>query len=424
MIASLMKKTLFGLTHCILAVLLSTTAHGQTGDWYLAPAVVYTNNDNDGTSVDSVGGGQLSFGRAVTDRISLEGLLGYSDFEGSPGHQNFEASFNVLGISIPDSAISPYVLAGVGYLGTDFDNGGEENRPAGILGIGVIWALGDGSVSLRAEYRARFAYEQHNNLIDRITTLGLQFSFGGSPKSSLDSDRDGVADDWDRCPATAPGVEVDDTGCERDSDGDGVVNHADACPNTPAGVLVDSFGCRRDSDRDGVSDDKDQCPNTLARAAVDGNGCERDDDGDKVVNRLDKCPNTTVGVRVDVNGCEFRNVIELPGVNFASNADRLLPGSEQVLTDAAATLTKYPDLVVEVAGHTDSDGSAAHNRGLSERRANAVRDYMINAGVDPDNLSALGYGEAYPIADNATAQGKAANRRVVLRILRSMQHKR
>ncbi len=121
--------------------------------------------------------------------------------------------------------------------------------------------------------------------------------------------------------------------------------------------------------------------------------------------------------RVDVYGCEIRDVIELPGVNFTSNAVRLLPGALQVLTDAAATLKKYPDLVVEVAGHTDSDGSAANNQDLSERRANTVRHYLITAGVDPANLSAKEYGEARPIADNATAQGKAANRRVELRIL-------
>ncbi len=419
MVASSVKKTLFRLTHCLLAVLLSTAAHGQNGEWYVAPAVVYTDADGDRNLDDSLAGGQLRFGRPVTERISLEGLLGYSNIKGVPAQKHWDASFNVLRFVNRDSAISPYLLAGVGYLGTDFDNGGEENRPAGNLGIGIIWALGDGVVSLRAEYRARYAYEQHNTLIDRITTLGLQFSFGGGgrPKTSFDTDGDGVVDHWDRCLSTAPGVAVDNNGCEPDSDGDGVADSADACPNTPAGVPVDSFGCRRDSDRDSVADDQDQCPNTVARAAVYANGCERDEDGDMVVNRLDKCPSTTVGVRVDVNGCEIRDVIELPGVNFASNTDRLLLGAEQVLIDAAATLRKHPDLVVEVAGHTDSDGSVVNNQGLSERRANTVRDYMINAGANAANLSARGYGEARPIADNATAQGKAANRRVVLRIL-------
>ena len=130
-----------------------------------------------------------------------------------------------------------------------------------------------------------------------------------------------------------------------------------------------------------------------------------------------KGPNTRAGVRVDVNGCEITDVIELPGVNFETNSDRLLPGAEGVLGDAAATLRMHPDLRVEVAGHTDSQGAAEYNQGLSERRAYTVRDYLINAGVPASQLTARGYGEAEPVADNATAVGRAQNRRVELRII-------
>jgi len=107
----------------------------------------------------------------------------------------------------------------------------------------------------------------------------------------------------------------------------------------------------------------------------------------------------------------------LPGVNFASGTDRVLAGAEQILIDAAATLKKHPDLVIEVAGHTDTDGAVLDNQGLSERRANTVRDYLINAGVDAARLTVRGYGESRIIADDTTPQGKAANRRVELRIL-------
>jgi OOP family OmpA-OmpF porin len=286
------------------------------------------------------------------------------------------------------------------------------------VGLGVLWTLGQSSVAIRLEYRARLAYEDQNNLTDRIATLGLQFSFGARTTTGFDSDEDGVIDHWDRCPQTPRGVAVDTTGCEVDSDGDGVPNGADACPNTPAGTEVDSFGCPRDGDGDGVPNNKDRCPNTAPGAKVGANGCEKDADGDRVIDRLDRCPNTRAGVRVDINGCEITDVIQLPGVNFVSGSDRLLPGTAQILTDAAATLRKYPSMVVEVAGHTDSDGTAANNLGLSERRANTVRDFLVKAGVPPGNLSARGYGEARPIADNATARGKAINRRVELRILR------
>ena len=119
---------------------------------------------------------------------------------------------------------------------------------------------------------------------------------------------------------------------------------------------------------------------------------------------------------MDVKGCEIREAIRLQGVNFETNSDRLLPGAEQVLDDAAASLVRNPTIHVEVAGHTDSQGAADYNEGLSERRAITVRDYLIGKGVSADRMTVRGYGEAEPIADNSTAAGRAQNRRVVLRI--------
>ena len=418
-----MKKPLLGLTFFLLAVLLATTAQAQSDDWYFAIAAVNTDDDKDRVIDDSTAGAQLSLGRAVSEHISLEGMVGYSDISGFPGQKHLDVSLNLLAMTNRDSAFSLYFLAGVGYLRTETGpTAVEENRPSGTAGLGFIWRLGNSPVSIRGEYRARLAYEDTNDLTDtdltdRIGTLGLQFSFGGGRTSTrVDSDGDGVRDNRDRCPRTPRGVAVNNVGCEVDTDGDGVPNGADACPNTFLGTEVDAYGCPRDDDGDGVPNDKDQCPNTIADAAVSANGCEQDDDGDNVINHLDRCPNTRAGVRVDINGCEITDVIRLPGVNFVSASDRLLPGTERVLMDAAATLRKHPDLVVQVAGHTDSDGTAANNRGLSERRANTVRDFLIRAGANPANLSVRGYGEAYPIADNATAQGKAMNRRVELRI--------
>jgi len=414
------NKTLSGLTVCMLAMLLSVTAHAERGHWYVTPSLVYTDDDGDRNIDDSIAGGQITLGRTITGNLSFEGLLGYSSIPstrgGASAEKHLEAGVNLLLFMNRKSAFSPYFLLGLGYLGTEYENGGEENRPTGSAGLGFKWDLGR-YVTLKAEHRARVAYESANSLVDRITTLGFQVSFGEKAPRFIDTDADGVADHFDWCPGTSSGAEVDDKGCEPDGDGDSVVNNVDACPNTPPGVLVDAIGCPPDNDGDGVADHWDRCPNTVTGAVINADGCEWDNDGDKVVDRLDRCPNTTGGVRVDVNGCEIRDVIKLPGVNFATNSDRLLPGTEQVLADAAATLRKYQDLVVEVAGHTDSDGSAFNNQGLSERRASTVRDYMINAGADPANLSVHGYGEARPIADNVTAHGKATNRRVELRIL-------
>jgi outer membrane protein OmpA-like peptidoglycan-associated protein len=146
-------------------------------------------------------------------------------------------------------------------------------------------------------------------------------------------------------------------------------------------------------------------------AAIDG-----DADGDSIPDSRDRCPNTPPPLRVDSNGCEIKQEIRLPGVNFASDSAQLLTGSQAVLDDAVATLRRYPDLRIEIAGHTDSSGAAAYNQTLSARRAQAVLSYFAAAGVI-NALTARGYGEDQPVADNATADGRALNRRVLLRIL-------
>jgi outer membrane protein OmpA-like peptidoglycan-associated protein len=173
----------------------------------------------------------------------------------------------------------------------------------------------------------------------------------------------------------------------------------------------------RDGDNDGVQDRADACPDSLSGAVVDQYGCDVDTDRDGVSNSDDECPNSTPAAPVDVRGCEIADEIRLPDVKFETNSDRLMPGSEQVLDDAATTLIRNPGLLVEVAGHTDSRGDADHNLGLSERRAKTVRDYLITRGVDEGRLSWRGYGETQPIGDNDVAEGRETNRRVVLRVL-------
>jgi OmpA-OmpF porin, OOP family len=232
----------------------------------------------------------------------------------------------------------------------------------------------------------------------------------------LDSDGDGVVDRLDRCPDTPAGARVDARGCELDSDGDGVVDRLDRCPDTPTGARVDARGCELDSDGDGVIDRLDRCPETPAGARVDVYGCELDSDGDGVVDRLDQCPNTPSGVKVDDKGCPPPMVIELRGVNFDNDRATLRPDAVFVLESAVTTLQRNPGLKVEIAGHTDSVGSDAHNLDLSERRAKAVMDYFISRGINADNLSAKGYGKSQPIADNETEAGRASNRRVELRV--------
>ncbi|HEY2145388.1 MAG TPA: OmpA family protein [Steroidobacteraceae bacterium] len=108
--------------------------------------------------------------------------------------------------------------------------------------------------------------------------------------------------------------------------------------------------------------------------------------------------------------------IKLPRVEFETDKAVLRPESAQTLDSAVATLKKYPEMIIEVAGHTDSRGGKQHNVGLSERRAESVMQYLKEHGVT-NRMTAHGYGEEEPIADNKTAEGRAANRRVGLRIV-------
>jgi OOP family OmpA-OmpF porin len=113
-----------------------------------------------------------------------------------------------------------------------------------------------------------------------------------------------------------------------------------------------------------------------------------------------------------------RDVVVLKGVNFANNSAQLTPASTTVLDEVAATLVKRRDIRAEVAGHTDDRGEANYNRSLSQRRAESVRSYLVSKGVDASRLTARGYGEDSPIADNKTSAGRADNRRVELRALK------
>jgi len=431
------------LTIIVFALFFTTVAQGQSDDWYVVPSIVYTNDDADRNIDDSLSGGQISIGRNITNTLSLEGLLGYSIISGYcepgncwPDQKHLDISANLLAYYDRDSAFTPYLMVGFGYLGVDAEDGpqfvgntGTDNNPSGSVGLGFKWRMGQSDFSLRGEHRLRVAFDT-DNLTDQLTTLGVQYNFGGPNRNlgiratdiKTDTDGDGVLDIWDECPNTKPGIEVTSRGCElknidTDGDGDHVFDIVDDCPNTPPGIAVDARGCSLDSDMDGVTSDKDRCPSSRAGADVDIYGCENDSDSDGVLDHHDKCPNTRAGARTDVNGCEINDIISLPGVNFETGRDTLLQGTEYLLQTAADTLKKHPDLLIEVAGHSDDVGDASLNIGLSMRRAQTVRNYLIGYGVDQSRLTHKGYGEAQPIADNSTANGRATNRRVELRLV-------
>lgn len=202
-----------------------------------------------------------------------------------------------------------------------------------------------------------------------------------------DSSGDCVHDGYWTPEKAIPGCDGTSLKTDGDNDGDGVLNSADQCPNTPAGIKVDAKGCPLDSDGDGITDDKDECPDTPQ------------------------------GTKVDNKGCPLKAVYELKGVNFELNKATLAAGSSVVLDKVVTVMKRYPDLVVEIGGHTDNSGDYAYNVDLSQRRAESVRDYLISQGVKADNLKAKGYGPDKPVASNNTKEGRANNRRVELTVL-------
>ncbi len=143
-----------------------------------------------------------------------------------------------------------------------------------------------------------------------------------------------------------------------------------------------------------------------------------DADGDGVRDDKDLCPDTPKGTRVDHTGCPLKDVTILKGVNFDFNKDTLRPDAKPILDEAVAVMQRYPEIKVEIAGHTDSVGSDAYNLSLSDRRAKTVMEYFVSKGIDAGRLSSKGYGEASPLTGNDSVAGRAQNRRVEMRIIK------
>lgn len=276
-------------------------------------------------------------------------------------------------------------------------------------------AIGSDIIGYAVDSAGKLVHDNYGNCV-KTGSWKTKHKVPGCGGAIADKDGDGVADDKDKCPGTPANVKVDKKGCAVDSDGDGIADDKDKCPGTPAGVSVNANGCAADSDGDGVPDHLDKCPGTPAGAVVTASGCAADTDGDGIADYLDKCPGTAAGVKVDNSGCKLKAKIDLRGVNFANNSAKLTGASSHVLDDMARTLKRYPDLKVEVAGHTDSNGARSYNVSLSQKRAESVRQYLVSQGVAASNLSAHGYGPDKPVASNKTRDGRASNRRVELRL--------
>jgi len=175
---------------------------------------------------------------------------------------------------------------------------------------------------------------------------------------------------------------------------------------------------RSDSDNDGVVDPVDQCPGTTQGVFVDITGCPRDYDMDGIPDYLDQCPNNVRGVSVNRKGCpryKKENLEELKhGIQFRTGSAELSTPSYATLDNIVELMNKYSIVKLEIQGHTDNVGDSEKNKKLSQERAQAAADYLIESGIAPNRIKAVGYGSEKPIASNREFVGRARNRRVEL----------
>jgi len=325
----------------------------------------------------------------------------------------------------------PYIGVGGGYTWLDDIGAGTVN---GTLGL-RFWL--SEKVAIQAQSTYKHAFEDYLSQHFQHS-LGVVIQFGG-----VDTDGDGIYDKDDACPEEA-GLEIFN-GCP-DSDNDGIQDSKDDCPNTAG--LAEFNGCP-DSDGDGVMDKDDNCPEVVGLKALNGcpdadgdgvadgddkcpneagpaanNGCPwPDTDGDGVLDKDDKCPDE-VGTAAN-NGCpEVKPTEEVMKtlneyartILFDTGKASFKKESMEVLAAMTAIFKEYPQAAFALEGHTDSVGAKATNQLLSERRANAVRDYLIANSIDADRLTAQGFGEANPIDSNKTRNGRKNNRRVEVKL--------
>jgi OmpA-OmpF porin, OOP family len=412
-----MKKIFVMTTFLVLTFMVATGfAQVKAGSVTVSPTIgtyMFEGNEDMKNSI-SLG---LRAGYNFTKYLGIEGFAHYvpTEFVGVPGGEKIkfigygiEGIFNIL----PDSALVPFVAVGVG--GIHYSAASEDttenkyNKIAVDYGAGVKYFLTE-NVALRADLRHVLPFQdRHNNFLG---TVGLTFAFGGAKKAV------------EPAPAPKPAEPV-----IGDADKDGVLDNVDKCPGTPAGVAVDKDGCPLDSDKDGVYDYLDKCPGTPAGVVVDKDGCPLDSDKDGVYDYLDKCPGTAAGVKVDKDGCPPPVAIKKEAaaapeiiekgrttlhVLFDTNKANIRKNSFKDVEALADVMKQYPELNVTIEGHTDNVGSDAYNKKLSQSRADAVKKYMVDkAGIDAKRITAIGFGEENPIADNATKDGRAKNRRV------------
>ena len=383
-------------------------------NWNIIPSVSYLN-------VSKNVGGNFSFGitgsinkisRFVLPRTTVPGDYTVVN----PGDLSYYAADGVIKYSFKDVLGSkwfdPSAHIGGGYTWLGDASYGTVN---GGLGL-TLWFSEMVGLSFQSTYKYSLEDSADRGMADNIPThmqhfAGLTFKFGGK-----DTDGDGIYDKDDACPEVAGLKQF--KGCP-DTDGDGIIDGSDSCPEVAG--LAEFQGCP-DTDADGIADKNDKCPQVAGPSA--NGGCPwPDTDGDGVLDKDDKC--IDVKGTVANNGCPEITEEQVSQLNayaktilFNSGKATFKQETFAVLQSITAILKQYPSSKFSIEGHTDSDGKDAANQKLSEDRAGAVKNYLIENGIDASRLSSAGFGESKPIDSNKTAKGKANNRRVEVKLVK------
>jgi outer membrane protein OmpA-like peptidoglycan-associated protein len=350
---------------------------------------------------------RLSFGMPTSDpSLSLEVAL-HALERTHNGDGSQERQYGLLGNIVKDfgpmnrgkdsflPAFTPYVIGGVGAVYDDAQTGNSVN-PTVDAGGGLLFPLGYHGIAFRTQ----------------AVLLG---EFGSSSNSSgghhIYTDVQLVA-----------GLEVPLPFVHKVAQ----EAPAPAVPPMPCTKVVNPYtgkkSCVVDSDLDGVPDDRDECPGTPTGTRLDEHGCPlaestHDADGDGVPDARDACPGTALGFKVNAAGCVLPQIVVMSTITFEGrNSATISEEARPQLDGIAAMLKGQPKMHVEIGVYTDDRGKAATSLDLTRKRAGAIADYLSAQGVDPERLSAQGYGSAKPVAANDSEEGREQNRRVELKV--------
>ncbi len=404
--------------------------------WNVLPSISYL-------TVSKNVGGNFTFG--VTGSINkIKRFVNtrpttYGDYEViNPGDLNYYSADGTIKYSFMEMLgwriVDPSAHVGGGYTSFGDASYGTFNGGFGL----TLWFTEMVGFSLQSTYKN--SMDKSDRIINEDVPshmqhlIGLTFKFGGKDtdgdgiydkddtcpevkglkqfKGCPDTDADGIVDASDACPEIAGLPEFQ--GCP-DMDADGVADKDDACPDVAG--LKTLGGCP-DADGDGVTDKADKCPSV--KGPKDNAGCPwPDTDGDSILDKDDKCPDVK-GTAAN-NGCPEVTETAIKSLNeyaktilFESGKASFQKQTFAVLQSITSILKEYPTAKFSIEGHTDDSGSVAFNQTLSENRASAVKNYLIENGISADRLTSAGYGKSRPI--DKTKAGKANNRRVEVKL--------